>query len=185
MLLHHLAGTNFFASAARGARGTAPTLVKSSLTGVGGLQNAALTADGVVFDSKKKPEDYSIGPETRLYVTSVPYSMPTRLFIVYAETGETVAVEMLAADPVSVLMRLLHTRLGLEPEDLLLVHRGEVLERDHSLQEQGVASDALVYLLLKSQQPPLPPPAPVSRSPPGAQKGALAAKEAEEAKKKV
>lgn len=52
--------------------------------------NITLTSDGIVYDLKKRIEDYkSIVPNTKMYITSVPYHMATRIFIVFAETGET------------------------------------------------------------------------------------------------
>ncbi|CBZ52759.1 conserved hypothetical protein [Neospora caninum Liverpool] len=181
MLLRHLAEIGLLSFPDRGPS-TAPKGLSDRLP-----PNVALTSDGVVFDVKKRLEDYAIQPETKLYISSATYSMPTRLFVILAETGDTYGFEVFSADRVQVLMRLIKTRLGVEEDGMILVHRGARLDPEKSLQDQCVCRDALVYLLLTSQAPPVPrsppPPAPaggVRGKNPGTPRG----KDAKDAKKK-
>nr|PIM05434.1 hypothetical protein TGCOUG_262160 [Toxoplasma gondii COUG] len=122
-----------------------------------GLPSVMLTSNGVLFDMEKKIDDYALQPETKVYISTATYGMPTRLFVVLAETGETHGFEVFAADRVQVLMRLIRTRLGVEEDDMILVHRGSRLDPEKSLEDQCVGRDALVYLLRISEAPPLPP----------------------------
>lgn len=71
---------------------------------------------------------------------------------------------MWSGDRVEELERLIERRLGVGISDMILVHRGEELDACKTLEEQLVPTDALVYLLLKSQKPPLPLPPPPSAS---------------------
>lgn len=100
MLLGHLAEKGVFtpppssSSSSAGRKKSHAHHQKASVSHHGDTalppSNAALTSDGIVYDLKKRIEDYkSIGPSAKLYITSLPYRMATRIFIVFAETGET------------------------------------------------------------------------------------------------
>lgn len=96
MLLRYLAEKGIFSTPSSSSRKrTHPLHPKASLSQPQGEMivlpsNITLTSDGIVYDLKKRIEDYkSIVPHTKMYITSVPYHMATRIFIVFAETGET------------------------------------------------------------------------------------------------
>ncbi|PHJ18003.1 hypothetical protein CSUI_008172 [Cystoisospora suis] len=172
MLLRYLAEKGIFSSSSTSSsrKRTHPLHSKASLSQQQGEiivlpTNITLTSDGIVYDLKKRIEEYkSIVPNTKMYITSVPYHMATRIFIVFAETGETFDFEMWSGDRVEELERSIERRLGVEISDMILVHRGEELDACKTIEEQLVPTDALVYLLLKSQKPPLPLPPPPSAS---------------------